>query len=60
MVVDWGGCIVSGQHLILVCANAKTFPSVQILLHARISKPQYQANFADDKKTTVTAKRLKI
>ena len=28
------GCIISGQHSILVYTNAKTFPSVQ--MHARI------------------------
>ena len=38
-MVDWGRCIVSGQYLILVWASAKTFYSVQILMHARISEP---------------------
>ena len=37
MVVDWGECVVREQDLILVWARAKTFRSVQILLHARIN-----------------------
>jgi hypothetical protein len=35
-VVDWGGCIVYRQHLILVKARAKTFCNMQILIYIRI------------------------